>query len=81
MSSSRRRSIVLALAASCVTACAGETSDACPPVAAYDATFRARAAAELPLLPVSSAIEQMLADYAVMRAQSRACAAAPRPSG
>jgi len=49
------------------------SSDACPPVPEYGQAFRAEAAAELSLLPPDSAIERMLADYAVMRMQSRAC--------
>jgi len=35
--------------------------------------FEARAANELALLPHGSAIDEMLADYAVMRDQVRAC--------
>jgi hypothetical protein len=35
----------------------------------------ARAADELASLPAGSAIEQMLADYQMMRDQTRACAA------
>ncbi|MCK9514207.1 MAG: hypothetical protein M0R28_23670 [Pigmentiphaga sp.] len=52
---------------------------ACVPVAAYPATFLDRAADEVEHLPDGSAVEQMLADYQVMRAQARACAAS-RPS-
>ena len=68
-----RRLAALALAPSLLTACATSGSDACPPVREYGAAFRAEAVAELSLLPPESAIEQMLADYAVMRMQSRAC--------
>jgi len=55
--------------------CATERSDGspCPPVVAYSGDFLARAADELDLLPAGSAIEQMLADYQVMRDQARAC--------
>ena len=45
----------------------------CPPVVEYGREFQARAADELDLLPEGSAIAQMLADYAVMREQARAC--------
>ena len=45
----------------------------CPPVVAYSRDFLARAAGELDSLPPSSTIEQMLADYQVMRDQARAC--------
>jgi hypothetical protein len=46
---------------------------ACPPVVAYSREFQARAAEELALLPEGSAIEEMMADYVVMREQARAC--------
>ena len=45
----------------------------CPPVPAYSSQFLAQAAAELRQLPPGAAIEQMLADYQVMRDQARAC--------
>jgi hypothetical protein len=45
----------------------------CPPVIAYSREFLARAAVELDSLPAGSAIEQMLADYQVMRDQAMAC--------
>jgi hypothetical protein len=47
----------------------------CPPVVAYSREFQARAAEELALLPEGSAIAEMLADFAVMREQARACGA------
>lgn len=40
---------------------------------AYSREFLARAAVELEGLPPGAAIEQMLADYQVMRDQARAC--------
>lgn len=55
-------------------AAAGSNHRACPPVVEYPRTFQARAAAEVEALPPGSAIEVMLADYAVLRAQARACA-------
>jgi hypothetical protein len=63
----------LTLAPSLLIGCAADSSDACPPVPEYGQAFRAEAAAELSLLPPDSAIKRMLADYAVMRMQSRAC--------
>jgi hypothetical protein len=39
----------------------------------YSREFLARAADELDALPLGSAIEQMLADYQVMRDQARTC--------
>jgi hypothetical protein len=46
---------------------------ACPPVVEYSREFQERAAEELALLQEGSAIGEMLADYAVMREQARAC--------
>ncbi len=64
----------LAIGALLLIGCStGGSSVACPPVASYDRAFLSRAAAELELLPAGSAIEAMLADYAVMRDQARAC--------
>jgi hypothetical protein len=45
----------------------------CPPVVDYGADLQLRAAAELDLLPAGSAIEALLADYAMMRGQVRVC--------
>jgi hypothetical protein len=42
-------------------------------VVEYGREFQARAAEELALLPQGSALAEMLADYAVMRDQARAC--------
>ena len=67
--------VVLAIAASLLTGCATARSDGapCPPVVPYSRDFLTRAADELDSLPSGSAIEQMLADYQVMRDQVRAC--------
>ena len=75
MTSSRLRAVVLAIAASLLAGCATEPSDGspCPPVVAYSREFLARAADELDSLPPGFAIEQMLADYQVMRDQARVC--------
>ena len=75
MTSSRLRVVVLAIAASLLAGCVTGHSDGepCPPVVAYSEEFLAHAAGELDLLPAGSAIEQMLADYQVMREQARAC--------
>lgn len=43
------------------------------PWLSYSREFQARAAEELMLLPVPSAVAEMLSDYAVMREQGRAC--------
>lgn len=62
-----------------LTACATDRSDpggaVCPPVVAYDQAERDRAAVELEALPKNAALVEMMADYAVMRAQARACEA------
>jgi hypothetical protein len=73
----RLRAGVLVIAASLLAGCATKRSDGapCPPVVEYTREFLARAASELDLLPAGSAIEQMLADYQVMREQARACGA------
>jgi uncharacterized lipoprotein YajG len=77
VTSSRLPLAVLAIAASLLAGCATARYDAapCPPVVAYSRDFLARAATELDSLSAGSAIEQMLADYQVMRDQARACAA------
>lgn len=77
---SRRRRVGLALATIWLSGCATVGSEggalrACPPVVAYSREFQARAAEELALLPNGSAIAEMLADFAVMREQARACGA------
>jgi len=66
---------VLAIVMSLLAGCATARSDGapCPPVVPYSREFLARAADELERLPAGSAIEQMLADYQVMRDQARAC--------
>ena len=78
VTSSRLRAGVLAIAVSLLAGCATEPTDGspCPPVVAYSREFLARAAVELDSLPAGSAIEQMLADYQVMRNQVPVCAAA-----
>jgi outer membrane murein-binding lipoprotein Lpp len=69
------RLAVLAIATSLLAGCATARSDmgGCPPVPAYSREFLARAAGEVQQLPPGAAIEQMLADYQVMRDQARAC--------
>ena len=61
-----------------LTACATGGSDpggaVCPPLVAYDQAVGEKAAAELQALPGDAALVGMMADYAVMRAQARACA-------
>lgn len=73
---STRPAVALALAASLLTGCTTVPFDVngCPPVAVYPEAFLETAADELEHLPRPSAIEEMLADYSVMRDQARACA-------
>lgn len=65
----------LAIATSLLAGCATAPSDSapCPPIVPYDRELLARAADELDRMPAGSVIEQMLADYQVMRDQARAC--------
>ena len=74
----RRRLAVLVIGASWLTGCV--TADfetrsvtTCPPVVEYSRELQARAAEELAMLQGGSVIAEMLADYAVMREQARAC--------
>ena len=74
----RRRLVVLVIATSWLTGCATAGFEsggvgACPPVVEYSRELQVRAAEELARLPEGSVIEEMLADYAVMRDQARAC--------
>ena len=59
------------------TACAGVSSDAppnaCPPVVVYSQAEQVRVAEEVAALPEETVIAEWLADYAVLRAQARAC--------
>jgi hypothetical protein len=67
----------LAVAMIFLSGCAGvgfeTTLSACPPVVAYSHAEQAQAAAELESFPKGAMIGEMLADYAVLRDQARAC--------
>jgi len=74
----RQRLAVLVIGASWLTGCATAGFEAngvaaCPPVVEYSREFQARAAEELALLPDGSAVVAMMADYAIIRDQVRAC--------
>ena len=74
----RPRLAVLAIATSLLSGCATVRSEdgrlaTCPPVVEYSREFQAQAAEDLALLPEGSAIAEMLADYAVVQEQTRAC--------
>lgn len=72
-----RRLIAPAIVLPLLTACGAVGSDApaivCPPVVNYDTATQARAADDLDTLPADSPLVTMMTDYAVMRAQARAC--------
>lgn len=74
----RQRLAALTIVASLLTSCATAGSEprvvtVCPSIVKYSREFRARAADDLALLPETSAIVEMLGDYAVMREQARSC--------
>ena len=65
-----------AIAASFLTGCATGNSDpacVCPPVKAYDRNFQTQLAKEIEAAPDDAAFPVVMQDYAVMRAQARAC--------
>jgi len=72
------RLAVLAIAMNWLAACTTGGSEpapvaVCPPVVEYSRAFQARVVAELDPLPEGAAVVEMMADYAVMRDQARAC--------
>jgi hypothetical protein len=72
-----RRAIVFAgltsLLGACATASSERTGVACAPVPEYRQELLARAAGEVEQMPEGSVVVRMIEDYAVMRAQGRAC--------
>tara|TARA_R110002110_G_scaffold68731_10_gene185890 strand:+ start:13025 stop:13279 length:255 start_codon:yes stop_codon:yes gene_type:complete len=74
----KRQLAALVLATIWLSGCAtvgsdGRTVGICPSVVEYSREFQTQAAEELSLLPEGSAVAEMLADYAVMLEQARAC--------
>jgi uncharacterized protein YceK len=69
--------IALAAAMILLSGCAGVVFDgppsACPPVVEYSRAEQARVADDVAALPEGAVISEWLADYAVLRAQVRAC--------
>ena len=53
--------------------CSEPSKPACPPLGDYDPAFRTKLAAELHRLGEGSASAQVVEDYALLRAQVRAC--------
>lgn len=73
MSSWKRRCAALAIATISLSGCAA-TSSECPPIPPYTADEQERAADEILRLPPDVVmIPRMLADYAMLRDQIRAC--------
>ncbi|KAA5602810.1 hypothetical protein F1188_20240 [Roseospira marina] len=71
-----RRAIALATATLWLAACAtagSEPAVVCPPLMAYDRATLAAAADAVDALPADSPLIPLLADYAQVRAQIRAC--------
>jgi len=73
--------IALAAATISLTGCVGVGSEtphsACPPVVKYSPAKQARVAEEVAALPEGALIVGWLADYAVLRDQSRVCRTEP----
>jgi len=73
----RRLQTALGIATLLLSACATVNSDApsgaCPPVVEYSRAEQARVADEVAALPEGARIVGWLADYAVLREQTRAC--------
>lgn len=65
--------IVMTSLSACAMGGSESGGPVCPPVMVYEQTVRDRAAAELEALPEGAALAMMMADYAVLRAQMRAC--------
>lgn len=66
--------VMLSLGACAMGGSEGGGSVACPPVVDYSRAEQRQAAGEVEALPEgAAAVVRMLADYAVMREQARAC--------
>ncbi|MDP3961716.1 MAG: hypothetical protein Q8Q26_16915 [Pseudorhodobacter sp.] len=64
---------MLSLGACAMGGSEGGGLGACPPVVAYSRAEQAQSAVEVEALPEGAVVVRMLADYAVMREQARAC--------
>jgi hypothetical protein len=53
--------------------CSEQRGGDCPPLGDYDAAFKTRLAQELHGLGEDSAVARVVADYALLRQQVRAC--------
>ncbi len=61
------------LLSGCATGVSEDGTNVCPPVVEYSPAEQARVAEEVAALPEGAVIVEWLADYAVLRAQVRAC--------
>lgn len=68
-----RTPLLIAILPLWLTACAGGSSDVCPTLMPYNAELQGQAAGELEALPPGSALARLMGDYAVVRAEIRAC--------
>lgn len=70
------RAVALLIVMLWLTGCAmggSDTRSPCPPVVEYSAADQVRAAEEVGALAEGTVVVAMLSDYAVLRAQARAC--------
>ncbi|WP_426037463.1 hypothetical protein [Cypionkella sp. TWP1-2-1b2] len=65
--------IAVILLTGCATGVSDRRGGTCPPVVEYTPTEQARTANQIEALSDDAAIIGLLSDYAVMRAQARAC--------
>jgi len=68
--------MLLALAVSLLTACAGVNSNpacVCPPIKKYDREFQRKLADEIEAAPTNAAFPLALQDYALLRIQIMNC--------
>lgn len=73
MNSWKLQLVGLGTAVILLSGCATASSDACPPIVEYGKERLDEAAKAVEALPEGSPLVEMLADYAVLRAQVRAC--------
>ncbi len=74
MPNSVQRWMLLALALSLLTACAGASFDptaVCPPVRTYNREFQSKLADEIEAAPADAAFPVAVQDYGLLRAQLR----------
>lgn len=71
-----RATALIALAAAWLSGCASTANfePVCPRLVRYPAETQDRAAAEIEALPPDSVLPELIADYALVRAEIRECA-------